>query len=102
MPTKKYSDDEDGLPLVVRTSDTPDDRLFTALLASVVASLATLNFGYALGFTSPTEILMTTDGSLSKDAFSWFSVSSERNSSSFFSLFYIFLHVHALFILLEF
>lgn len=84
MQSRRYSDGEDGLPLVVRTSQTPDDQLFKALLASVVASLATLNFGYALGFTSPTEIMMTTDGSLSKDAFSWFSVGFKKQSIQFF------------------
>ena len=75
MPAKRYLMEDDGLPLMVKVTEAANDKLVTALLASVVASLSTLNFGYALGFTSPTEVEMTSDGTLDADQFSWFSVS---------------------------
>ena len=78
MRPKKYLDDEDGLPLIVKVTEAPNDKLSTALLASVVASLSTLNFGYALGFSSPTEKTMTSDGTLNTNQFSWFSVSTPK------------------------
>ena len=75
--------EDDGLPLMVKVTEAANDKLVTALLASVVASLSTLNFGYALGFTSPTEVEMTSDGALDADQFSWFSVSHILSSFHF-------------------
>jgi len=65
------SHDEDGLPLLIHVREN-NDKLFTAFLASVIASLASLNFGYALGYSSPTQKQMSPDP-LDKDQFSWFS-----------------------------
>ena len=54
-----------------------NDRFSTAFLASVIASLGSLNFGYTLGYTSPTELEIESDTRIhvSKTQFSWFAVS---------------------------
>lgn len=53
------------------------DRFSSVFAAAVTASLASLCFGFTLGYTSPTELKMTTDGKdghlvISKSQFSWF------------------------------
>lgn len=65
-------------PLLPRTHGVQkNDRFSTAFLASVIASLGSLNFGYTLGYTSPTELELEKDTRLnmSKTQFSWFAVS---------------------------
>ena len=52
------------------------DRFSTVLLPSVVASLAALNFGFTLGYTSPTETELTKD-LLTIEQFPLFTVSQE-------------------------
>ena len=52
------------------------DRFSTVLLPSVVASLAALNFGFTLGYTSPTEVELKKD-LLSSEQFSLFTVSQK-------------------------
>ena len=66
-------------PLLTRSHGMQrNDRFSTAFLASVIASLGSLNFGYTLGYTSPTELEMEKDVHLnmSKTQFSWFAVSN--------------------------
>ena len=53
------------------------DRFSTVLLPSVVASLAALNFGFTLGYTSPTETELTKDLLSSDEQFTLFTVSQE-------------------------
>ena len=53
------------------------DRFSTVLLPSVVASLAALNFGFTLGYTSPTETELTKDLLRSDEQFTLFTVSQE-------------------------
>jgi hypothetical protein len=68
--------EDDGLPMIVHVRE-PNDKLWTAFMASIVASMATINFGYALGYSSPTESKMSGDkpgDALNPDQFSWFSV----------------------------
>ena len=73
MP-RSPSPEEDGLPLLIKVKE-HNDKLSTPFLASIIASLAALNFGYALGYTSPTQSEMTAKNDpLDKDQFSWFSV----------------------------
>ena len=54
-----------------------NERFITAFIASVIASLASVCFGFALGYTSPTEHKMESDERLNitKEEFSWFAVS---------------------------
>ena len=53
------------------------DRFSTVLLPSVLASLAALNFGFTLGYTSPTETELTKDLLSSDGQFTLFTVSQE-------------------------
>ena len=53
------------------------DRFSTVLLPSVVSSLAALNFGFTLGYTSPTETELTKDLLSSDEQFTLFTVSQE-------------------------
>ena len=57
------------------------DRFSTILLPSVVASLAALNFGFTLGYTSPTEKALTKDLKLNDPQFSWFAVSRQESKN---------------------
>ena len=56
------------------------DRFSTILLPSVVASLAALNFGFTLGYTSPTQEKLIKDLKLNQNKFSWFGVSQESKN----------------------
>lgn len=72
-------DDEDCLPRIDVISPTPKgppkDTIATSLVASLIASLAVFNFGYALDFTSPTQKKMVDeDKVLDTEEFSWFGV----------------------------
>ena len=51
-----------------------NDRFSTAFLATVIASLGSLNFGFTLGYTSPTELELEADAqiNMSKSQFAWF------------------------------
>ncbi|XP_047145277.1 solute carrier family 2, facilitated glucose transporter member 8 [Hydra vulgaris] len=50
------------------------ERFITAFFAALIASLASLCFGFAIGYTSPTEVAIENDSRLNitKDEFSWF------------------------------
>ena len=56
------------------------DRFSTILLPSVVGSLAALNFGFTLGYTSPTQKELEKDLKLNSNQFSWFVVSQESKN----------------------
>ena len=56
------------------------DRFSTILLPSVVASLAALNFGFTIGYTSPTQSELSKDLKLSDQQFSLFGVSQESKN----------------------
>ena len=56
------------------------DRFSTIFLPSVVASLAALNFGFTLGYTSPTQKELKNDLKLTDGQFSSFGVSQESKN----------------------
>ena len=56
------------------------DRFSTILLPSVVASLSALNFGFTIGYTSPTQTELSKDLKLSDQQFSLFGVSQESKN----------------------
>ena len=64
----------DSVPFVSVKRDATD-KFATSLVASIIASLATLNFGFAMGYSSPTEEKMTDQGVFTQEEFSWFGVS---------------------------
>ena len=74
MPTSA----DEKTPLLENKSSRPKDRFSSVFAAAVTASLASLCFGFTLGFTSPTESDMENDKKLNitKSQFSWFAVSS--------------------------
>ena len=56
-----------------------NDKFWPVFVATLVAALGPLNFGFALGFTSPVEAAMEDKSQklcLTKGQFSWFAVSS--------------------------
>jgi len=66
---------ETDSPLIpVRGGSRGRERFATVFLASSVAALASLNFGFTLGYTSPTQHELQKDKNLhlSDDQFSWF------------------------------
>ena len=77
-PCAKMDRSEPLIPVggISRESRGPD-RFSTVLLPSVVASLAALNFGFTLGYTSPTETELTKDLLSSDGQFTLFTVSQE-------------------------
>ena len=71
--------DGEGASNHVQLSDASSSKskFFPAFIATLVAALGPLNFGFALGFSSPVESGMERDSSspqLSKEEFSWFAV----------------------------
>ena len=78
-------DGEDGDAVMILNSSKIEinlistERLDTTLIASLIASLATLNFGYAMGFPSPVQNYIEKNskanhGFLTTEEFSWFQV----------------------------
>ena len=56
------------------------DRFSTILLPSVVAALAAVNFGFTVGYTSPTQKELQKDLKVNDEQFSWFGVSQESKN----------------------
>ena len=78
MEEVPYSDEE-RVSNHVQLSDASSlkSRFFPAFIATLVAALGALNFGFALGFSSPVQSGMEKSSStphLSKEEFSWFAV----------------------------
>lgn len=70
---------ETDIPLVlVKGSSKGEERFATVFLASSIAAIASVNFGFTLGYTSPTQHAIQSDKNLhlSDNQFSWFAVSS--------------------------
>lgn len=72
-----YMEKNSPLMPIGSTSARGRDRFSSVFLACVIASLASLNFGYTLGYTSPTQTKLQDSHrsfSVTKDQFSLFGV----------------------------
>lgn len=84
--------DSANTPSHVQLSDVSTagrSKFLPALIATLVAAIGPLNFGYALGYSSPVELKLenkSVDPHLTKDEYSWFAVSALMLKSRPFSV----------------
>ena len=81
MEEVPYADGEYATTHVQLSDVTSKSKFLPAFIATLVAALGPLNFGFALGYSSPIELKIeksSSDPHLTSEEFSWFAVSTLR------------------------